>query len=71
MFSFHRGKCSFKSIFNLKDGLKFLDAYKNKSDFMKAAKEMAFTIQQKTSQKINKSFCDILKDYVELTDNQM
>lgn len=46
-----RGKCSFKDISNLYDGVKFLEKNQQKNDFVKAVKEMSFVLQQKIRDK--------------------
>lgn len=48
---FRRGKCSYKDIFNLCDGVTFLEKHKHKNDFVKAVKEMSFTLQENNRNK--------------------
>lgn len=61
-----RGMCSFGKIYDLRDGLRFLEKYKTKGRFIKAAKEMAIIIQEQTNEKNIADFSDIVEKYTNL-----
>lgn len=61
------GKCSFNKIFDLEEGVRFLDKYVNKHKaFTKAVKEMAFIMRDKMKNSKSLSDNKVIKRYIDL-----
>lgn len=56
--------CSIEKVFNLNEGLRFLEMYKNrKTGFVKAVKEMSLSLLNSKTKKNNEYAADLVEKY--------
>lgn len=63
---YYSGKCSLNTVSDLEEGYSLIKKHGKKADFMKAVREMAYTIKENNSNKSNVFKNSVFKNYIQL-----